>query len=182
MHGFGPLGDILGGSLGVAAVVLVVGWILLTWQRDRNRFALMRTALEKGITRFPDAPPFWLVSLRQGITTLALGLALGGVGAGAFWLGHGVAMPSDASIAATATTEPEPPPPGPGHHPPRPPVPNPQMERWHQAQTQVTVGLTSIGIGIILSFVGLVRIVFARAEQTYAAERAISDPDARSGL
>lgn len=177
MDALGPLADILGGSLGVAAVALVVGWTLLTWQRDRNRFVLMRTALEKGITRFPNAPPFWLVSFRQGVTTLAVGLALGSVGAGAFWLGHGAPMPSEASIAAMGTTEPEPPPPGPGHHPPRPPVPNPQMERWHQAQTQVTVGLASIGIGIILAFVGIVKIVFARAEQAYAAERAISEPD-----
>lgn len=170
MHVIHPLADLLGGGLGVAAVALVVGWTLLSWQRDSHRFMLMRTALEKGITRFPDAPPFWLVSMRQGITTLAIGLSLAGVGAGAYWLGHGVAMPSEAALAAPAFVEPMPPPPGPGH-PPHPPMPNPQLEQWHQAQSETVVGLTSMGIGIILAIVGLVRIGFARAEQAYALEQ-----------
>jgi hypothetical protein len=169
MHVIQPLADILGGSLGVAAVALVVGWTLLAWQRDRNRFVLMRTALEKGITRFPDAPPFWLVSMRQAVTSLAMGIALAGVGGGAFWLGHGVPMPTGPELATFATSEPADLPPGPGHHP-YPPAPNPRLEHWHQAQTQVVVGLTSIGIGIILAFVGIVRILFARAEQAYADE------------
>ena len=64
------LAELLGDSLGIAAVLLVFGWVLLRWQQDRQGFALLQTALEKGITQFPNAPPFWLVSLRQGLTML----------------------------------------------------------------------------------------------------------------
>lgn len=171
-----PISDLLGGGLGVAAVVLVLGWLALGWQRNRHRFLLMQAALEKGINRFPDAPPFWLVSLRQGVTILALGVALGSVGAGSWWLGHDVPMPAVTSTASTepAAEEPPPPDPGPRDHRPHPPAPNPQADRWHRAQSEVILGLASIGIGIILSFVGVVRIVFARVEQVAAEQAAQS--------
>jgi hypothetical protein len=88
------LADLLGDSLGVAAVLLVIGGILLRWQQDRQRFVLMQTALEKGITQFPNSPPFWLISLRQGLTMLALGAALVLVGAGVFVVGRQVPTPT----------------------------------------------------------------------------------------
>jgi hypothetical protein len=82
----GPPSDTLSTGIGVAAVVLVAGWAITRWQRDRLRFALMKTALEKGVTRFPGTPPYWLVSLRQGVTLLALGIGLGVIGTAAWWL------------------------------------------------------------------------------------------------
>jgi len=189
-HISGQVVDFLGGSLGVAAILLVGGWIVLRWQQDRHRFRLMQTALEKGITRFPDSPPYWLVSMRQGLTMLALGIALAVVGGGTFWLGHQTPMPDAASmIVGPQQFEPDDMPdhrpgphsemerpdrrpdrrpepgPGPGR---RPPIPSPQLERWHQAQAEQTAGLVSVGIGIILLFVGVIRVFFAQAERQFS--------------
>src|SRR5665213_607854 len=87
-----PPFDVLSTALGVAAVLLVIGWSITRWQRDRERFSLMKTALEKGVTRFPGTPPYWLVSLRQGVTLSAVGIGLVGAGGGAWWLAHNVPM------------------------------------------------------------------------------------------
>jgi len=190
-HISGQIVDFLGGSLGIAAILLVGGWIALRWQQDRQRFRLMQTALDKGITRFPDAPPYWLISMRQALTMLALGVALAVVGGGAFWLGHQTPMPAmnavltappfgaddgpdrrpaprfeedrdDASgVDRRPDRRPEP--------PRRPPIMNPQIERWHQAQAEQTAGVFSIGIGIILLFVGVIRVLFAQAERQYSS-------------
>ena len=192
-----PLADLLGGGLGLAAVVLVLGWVFLSWQRDRHRFVLMRTALEKGINRFPDAPPFWLLSFRQGLTMTALGIALVAVGAGSYWLGHNVPAPSATAVTQFEHQQEPPPPPrierdgpqggpyegprdgqreGPRDgRPPRPPVQNPEIERWHNGQVELTLGLGSAAIGIILGFVGIVRILFARTEREYASAEATRD-------
>lgn len=212
-HLSGPLAEFLGNSLGIAAVLLVAGWLAIRWQQDRQRFQLMQTALEKGITRFPDAPPFWLVSMRQALTMLALGVALVLVGGGASWVGRQTPMPAaanlqnpsephpDQDLAPDSRLESRSPdarprddnrPPRPGdrtdQHPdgrpelngpnrrPAPPAPNPEMERWHQAQVEQTGGLVSIGIGIILAFVGVVRVVFAQAERQYTVSRASQEP------
>jgi hypothetical protein len=190
-HISGQVVDFPGGSLGVATILLVGGWIVLRWQQDRYRFRLMQTALEKGITRFPNAPPYWLVSMRQGLTMLALGIALAVVGGGAFWLGHQTPMPEVASMIVGPPPQPGPddmgdrrsgprkdvgrnmdgperrpePPLGPGR---RPPIPSPQIERWHQAQAEQTAGLVSVGIGIILLFVGVIRVFFAQAERQFS--------------
>jgi hypothetical protein len=205
-HLSGPLAEFLGNSLGIAAVLLVAGWLAIRWQQDRQRFQLMATALEKGITRFPDAPPFWLVSMRQALTMLALGIALVVVGGGASWVGRQVPMPQGANAQFQPGPRPEqdfppdrrpdarpqddnrpprpdrgldrgpdarPDPNGPGRRPG--PAPNPEMERWHQAQVEQTGGLVSIGVGIILAFVGVVRVVFAQAERQYAVGRAAQD-------
>ncbi len=188
-HISGQVVDFVGGSLGVAAILLVAGWVALRWQQDRHRFRLMQTALEKGITRFPDSPPYWLLSLRQGLTMVALGIAMAVVGGGAFWLGRQTPMPADAMTAGPQQFAPEEmpdrrpaprpdvgrgddgpdrrPEPGPRR---RPPTPSPQIERWHQAQAQQTAGLVSVGIGIILLFVGVVRVLFAQAERQYTAD------------
>jgi hypothetical protein len=195
----GPLADFLADSLGIAAVLLVAGWLAIRWQQDRQRFHLMQTALEKGITRFPDAPPFWLLSMRQALTMLALGIALAVVGGGAMWVGHQAPMPSAANMQFQPGPRPDrdvtpdrhpdarpeednrpprldrgpdarPEPNGPGRRP-GPPAPNPEMERWHQAQIEQTGGLVSIGVGIILAFVGVVRVVFAQAERQYSVSR-----------
>jgi hypothetical protein len=82
------------GGIAVAAVVLAAGWICILWRRDAQRFQLMQLALEKGVTRFPNTPPFWLLSLRQGVTVLALGVALCGVGTGALLITRDVPEPT----------------------------------------------------------------------------------------
>jgi hypothetical protein len=82
------------GGIAVAAVVLAIGWVCILWRRDAQRFQLMQLALEKGVTRFPNTPPFWLLSLRQGVTVLALGIALCGVGAGALLIVRDVPEPT----------------------------------------------------------------------------------------
>jgi len=200
-HISGQVVDFLGGSLGVAAILLVGGWIVLRWQQDRHRFRLMQTALEKGITRFPDSPPYWLVSMRQGLTMLALGIALTVVGGGAFWLGHQTPIPDAALMIVRpqqfgpegmADRRPWPrddmerningpdrlsdrrpePGPGPGR---RPPIPSPQIERWHQAQAEQTAGLVSVGIGIILLFVGVIRVFFAQAERQFSTNTSMHE-------
>lgn len=104
----GPPSNALNVLLGVAVVALVAGWALTRWQRDRLRFGLMRTALEKGVTRFPGVPPYWLVSLRQGVTLLALGLGLGIAGSAAWWLARGVEMPATPQAPTTQPAQGQP--------------------------------------------------------------------------
>jgi hypothetical protein len=237
---FGPPSDALSTGLGVAAIVLMAGWALTRWQRDRLRFALMKTALEKGLTRFPGTPPYWLLSLRQGVTLLSLGAALGIVGSGAWWLAHGVEMPANVQTEPSQQSRTGPPgqnlqnPPGPpssrfehddpehqgpprrpgppsgreddGFGPPHPPGPpparpedplglgprdhqgpvgqgerehgrqprpepiDPARERWHRAEAQQTIGLVTVGAGLILVMLGIVRICFAKVERRFAGE------------
>jgi hypothetical protein len=164
--------DYFAGALGATAALLLVGGaILLRWQRNRQQFILMQSALEKGITSFPGQPPFWLLSLRQGITTITLGIALIIVGSGAWAIGHGVEQPT-----AALANEPPPPPPaqpeGPPEGPPeehRPPPPrNPIIEKWQRAQMEQTLGQVAMGCGVILLLLGIARTGFARTERRYA--------------
>jgi len=155
--------DVFAGALAAAAALLIVGGaVLLRWQRNRHHFALMQAALEKGITSFPGQPPFWLLSLRQGITTITLGIALIVVGAGAWAIGHGVEQP-----AAALANEP-PPPPQDGPDGRRPPPRSPIIEQWQRAQMEQTLGQIAVGCGIILLFLGAARTAFARTERRYA--------------
>ncbi|HWE02418.1 MAG TPA: hypothetical protein VG326_08390 [Tepidisphaeraceae bacterium] len=101
-----PPFDMLSTALGVAAILLVIGWSITRWQRDRERFALMQTALEKGVTRFPGTPPYWLVSLRQGVTLSAVGVGLMIAGGGAWWLGRGVPMANTVAESTVAPASP----------------------------------------------------------------------------
>jgi hypothetical protein len=159
--------DVFAGSLGATAALLMVGGtIFLRGQRNRQQFAIMQAALEKGITSFPGQPPFWLLSLRQGVTTITLGIALIVVGAGAWAVGHGVEQPT----ALLASEPPPPPPPDPraGPEARRPPPRNPIIERYQRAQMEETLGQIAVGCGIILLLLGIARTAFARTERRYA--------------
>ncbi len=57
----------------VVGVVLPALWV--KWQNDRQRFALLKMAIEKGMTSLPLGLPIWLVSLRQGVLVFVAGLA-----------------------------------------------------------------------------------------------------------
>jgi hypothetical protein len=158
--------DVFAGVLGATAALLLVGGsMFLRGQGNRQRFLLMQAALEKGITSFPGQPPFWLLSLRQGITTITLGIALMIVGAGAWTIGHSVEQPTDI-IAHEPPPPPVPQDAGPGQH--HPPPRNPIVERWLRAQMEETIGQVSVGCGIILLLLGIARTGFARTERRYA--------------
>jgi hypothetical protein len=174
MHEFmlAALGEAFMGGLGVAAAILLIGgWVLLQAQRQRNRFDLIRLALERG-TPLPPTPPLWLISLRQGILTLTLGIALFIVGAAAWAMVRGVAMPAHSNIATAEQRAPDrPPPPRPprrdGFEPPRPPPPDPVLDQWYRAQAQRAVGQIAMGCGFILVLLGVVRAGLATTEKRY---------------
>jgi len=69
-----------GGFGAAAAIVLIGGAVLLRWQRNRLQFALMQSAIERGVTPMAGGPPLWLLSLRQGVMILVLGVGLGVAG------------------------------------------------------------------------------------------------------
>lgn len=179
---------IFAASFGVIAAVLAVGGLILVrLRRDRYHFDLMRTALEQGLSTIPNSVPFWLVSLRQGIMILTLGLALLLVGGIGYRLTTGIQVPDLASLARAPSSLPASlpeasPKPGRGspHAPPfreiRPPPPNPAKERWDRAQRQQTVSLIVMGCGAILVPLGLVRIGFARVERRYSAGSGATNP------
>jgi len=69
--------DALAGGFGIAAAVLLIGGgVALRWQRNRLHYALMQSALDKGVDLSAAAPPAWLISLRQGVSTFAIGIGL----------------------------------------------------------------------------------------------------------
>ncbi len=106
MEAFYPIafaGDEFAGAAGVAAAVLLVGTsFALRWQRNRQRFELVRIALENGASAFPPGPAYWVASLREGLTILTLGIGLLISGSGAFYMGDRVPMPSHPNIATTS--------------------------------------------------------------------------------
>lgn len=179
------------GGLGVAAAILLVGgWVLLQWQRQRHRFELMRLALERG-SPLTAGIPLWLVSLRQGVVILTLGVGLLIAGAVARGMVRGVQPPPVSSVRNEMRPDappPQPPPPpseqqdgenpgppprpdGPareGRRPPPPPPANPAMEQWHQAQAQRGVGLIAMGCGFVLILLGIVRVGLAPVERRHS--------------
>src|SRR5437870_1919772 len=71
-----PLEPAITGFGITAAALLVGGGLLLRYRRDRHHFLLMKAAIDKGITTFPGAVPGWIISLRVGVLTTALGVGL----------------------------------------------------------------------------------------------------------
>jgi hypothetical protein len=176
--------DIAAGAFGItAAIVLSGGMILLRYQRDRYQFQLLHAALEKGITALPGAAPPWLLSLRQGVLTLVLGLGLIGSGAALHFAAGAIKdLPANATMPGAQPPprdfrppprdgppggRPVGPPNGGPQDPDRPPPPSPQMQRWHRIETQRLTGLIAICSGVILTLLGLVRIAFSRTERKY---------------
>lgn len=178
---------IFAASFGVVAAVLAVGGLIIVrLRRDRYHFDLMRTALEQGLSTVPNSPPFWIVSLRQGILILTLGLALLVVGGAGYGLTAGIPAPDVSSMGRAPSSLPASLPeallkPGRGapHTAPlrefRPP-PSPAKERWDRAQRQQTVSLIVMGCGAVLVPLGLVRIGFARVERRYFAGSGDTNP------
>jgi len=159
------------GSFGiVAALLLIGGSIALSWQKNRQRYELMRRALESGAP-LPKGPPLWLASRRQALSILALGIGLLVSGSGAWWLGSGVAFPT-ASVSTAVAPTPEPAPPLLAEHgdrrPPHPPAPNPELERYHSARERLAVGQTAVGCGVILAILGIIRLGFTATERRFA--------------
>ena len=162
-------------SFGITAAVLTVGgYVLLQWQRNQHRYRLMQTALERGMSDFCEGPPFWLISLRQGVAVLVLGLGLMAAGAVAFTLARGIEPPEVLTVQSSggtvgqeeaASPVNESPKARPGR--PKPPPPSPALEKWRRAQDQQTVGLAAIGCGFLIALLGGVRTGFAVVERKH---------------
>jgi hypothetical protein len=114
----GMIWQIAIGSFGVAAAILLVGgWVLLRYQRDRQHFQLMQAALDRGVTSMPGMVAGWVVSLRQGFLALMLGLGLVGAGLAldrtADRIEPAPVLPTTTAPARPMDDRPFPPPPGP---------------------------------------------------------------------
>ncbi len=181
-------------ALGVSAAFLLVGgYLALRWRRDREQFLLLQSALDQGLTEFPNTPPYWLVSIRQATLILTLGVLLVAIGIVLQRSAGQVPMPDAEAMAATPIMEPaEPPPPPPEDRPPggppgpprhpRPPRPYPALERWHRAQTQDSLGLLCVAAGTILAGLGAVRGAFAMVERRYVVSTSAGPRDDQTSL
>ena len=77
LHPPDAFGSAFGFGLGITTAILIVGgYLVLRWQRDRQQYLLVQAAIERGLSRLPVAMPLWLVSMRQGAMVLALGIGL----------------------------------------------------------------------------------------------------------
>ncbi len=178
----GMIWEILIGSFGVAGAILLVGGaIFVRLQRDRQQFKLMQMSLEKGITSLPGMVPGWMLSLRQGVLALILGLGVACSGIALHVTADAVAEPPAGAFqrpgGGPGSGDMRPPPRqfdgGPGRDDRLPPPPlvgpprSPAMDRWHRVESQKLIGLVAICTGAILAALGLVRIAFSRLERKY---------------
>ena len=170
--------EILIGSFGVAGAILLVGGaIYMRLLRDRQQYQLMQMALEKGIASMPGMVPGWMLSLRQGVLALILGLGVACSGIALYRTADSIAEPPAAAFQRPGGG------PGPNGMPPPPrqfdggrpqqfdggpqrdgqPPRNPAMDRWHRVERQEAdrAGGGSAP-GSILAMLGLVRIAFSR--------------------
>jgi hypothetical protein len=89
-----------------AAVILIVGSLVLRQIKSRQQFLLMQQVLDKGLPGLPGLPPFWVLSMRQGVMTLTLGVGLLIVGLAAMKGASKVEMPSAASLLPPSPANP----------------------------------------------------------------------------
>ncbi len=75
-------------TLIIAMAALIALAMLLRWHHDRQRLAILKLAIEKGVPHLPTTLPMWLSSLRQGIMLTTLGVALLIVGGAAVIMVH----------------------------------------------------------------------------------------------
>jgi|GEM_PF-1311115 len=165
-------------GFGVTAAILAIGGIiLLRWQRNRNELSLLRAAMEKGVSVLPPGPPLWLLSLRQGVMILALGVGLCAVGAVGWAIAARVPPPASPTTVPAAATEPVGPImqlPGRDEQPRPRPVPREAREAreaWERAVRQQTLCMALVGGGGILVLLGVVRTGFARVERRHTTEK-----------
>lgn len=179
------IGEAVGGTFGgVAALLLVGGGVLLRSQRERLRFELAKTALDKGVAPPVAAGlPAWLTSLRRAAVILAVGVGLLVAGGRVVRLAKQVPLPPADALAADVPPAP-PAPPAAGVRPtppPPPPRPNPAVERWHFAQDEQAIGLAASAGGGILVLLGLARAAFAVVERRYEPAAAAGDQTRAGG-
>jgi hypothetical protein len=189
---FGPIGQGFAAGFGaVAALFLIGGAVLLRWQRVRLQYLLMQSALEKGVAKLPG-PPLWLISLRRGVLSLVLGIALFLIGGVIHNSASEVKMPPrrepTTNQAMVRMPEPRDGDFGPhgGGGPPemrdgpmgRPgsmmggPGMDPAMDQWNRAQDAIAVAVIAMAGGFILILLGFVRIVFAFVERRHGSDLA----------
>lgn len=182
--------EALAAGFAIAVAMAVLGTFLSRWYRMRQEYLLLRLAMEKGITP-PSNPtlPQWLISLRQGVLIVTLGLALAIIGGIGWRLGMRAQqsqLPNRGIPNATTLPEPtEAPPPPPREPGPRelgrpggagpgpretPPPPRPRdfaREAWDRAESQINISMSMVVAGIILVLLGAVRIGFVPAEKRF---------------
>lgn len=183
----GPFFDVFAGAFGATtALVVCGGFMALRYQRAKFRHSLMMTAMERGAT-LPATTPLWLASMRQGVSILVIGATLflvGGAG-----VGHADKVPMPAGAMSAPVPPPEEPPALPSdavkgpatdfgprarHHPAPPPPEAPAMREWHQAQDTKRAGIIGVVSGLLLSGLGLVRVIFAFVERSYTRAAGLS--------
>jgi len=164
-------------GFGVAAAILAVGGVVfLRFQRSRHEFALMRAALEKGISDYPGGLPAWVVSAREGLMMLTLGVALSGLGVAAWLMADKELRLAPVAASQAAATMPAQMLAGPkprddrGRLLPEGRLYSEVRNRWERSRYLEMAGQIMTGSGIILIALGIVRLVFARVERKYSAE------------
>ena len=187
-------------AFAVGIGIAVVATFLLRWYRMRQEFILMRLALERGLNPQLIPPqPQWLISLRQGLMIIALGVGLLTAGAIGWSMAAKVQRPQQIDLLNNPTSALgaiipdallDPGPPGgrgagpEGQRPPRPPEPprrDPQKEAWDRAQNQISVCMAMVGAGGILILLGLIRLILVPLERRYVVPSGVaSTPSASS--
>ncbi len=148
-------------TLVIAVAALIALGMLLRWQQDRQRLMVLKLAIEKGVTFWPNSVPMWLNSLRQGIMLATLGVALLIVG------GIAVTMAPSGSMREPGRPRMMQPLNGMGVGPAI--MPNERPNRFPPPywQRQKMLGMSALAIGFILTLLGMVRIGFAVVERKY---------------
>jgi len=155
-------------GFGAATAILVVGGIvLLRWQRNRHEQAILQAALARGESPAPVQPP-WLVSMRQGVLTLALGAGMCLCGWAARAIAERIEIPALPTTRPAAEMLAGPKPRDlQGRLTPEGRLYTLVRSQWERQQNQKIIGFVLLGCGGILVILGLTRMGFALVERTY---------------